>query len=66
MLQQDSALAHKAKMTQTSLTRNLAAHWSPAFWPPQSLDCNPLDMGGTEAEGMRTASHECGLSGHLG
>lgn len=43
VFQQDSAPAHKAKMTQVWLLNNVPHHWSPDLWPPFSPDCNPLD-----------------------
>lgn len=43
VFQQDSAPAHKARITQAWLIQNLPHHWSPDLWPPSSPDCNPLD-----------------------
>jgi len=41
--QQDSALAHKVKMTQEWLRRNVPAFISAEDWPSGSPDLNPLD-----------------------
>ena len=43
VFQQDSAPAHKAKVTQEWLEENVPYHWSPDVWPPSSPDLNPLD-----------------------
>ena len=43
VFQQDSAPAHKAKVTQAWMEKNFAAYWPWALWPPSSPDCNPLD-----------------------
>jgi inhibitor of nuclear factor kappa-B kinase subunit alpha len=43
VFQQDSALAHKAKMTQEWLQRNVLAFISTEDWPLGSPDLNPLD-----------------------
>lgn len=43
VFQQDSAPAHKARITQSWLYANVPHHWSPDLWPPSSPDCNPLD-----------------------
>lgn len=53
VFQQDSAPAHKARVTQAWLHTNVPYHWSPDLWPPSSPDCNPLDYyvwGVVEAE----------------
>jgi inhibitor of nuclear factor kappa-B kinase subunit alpha len=41
--QQDSAPAHKAKMTQEWLWRNVPAYINAEVWPSGSPDLNPLD-----------------------
>ena len=41
--QQDSAAAHKAKMTQDRLRRHVPAFISTEDWPSGSPDLNPLD-----------------------
>jgi inhibitor of nuclear factor kappa-B kinase subunit alpha len=41
--QQDSAPAHKAKMTQERLRRHVPAFISAEDWPSGSPDLNPLD-----------------------
>lgn len=41
--QQDSARAHKAKITQAWCKRNLPDFISTSEWPPSSPDLNPLD-----------------------
>ena len=43
--QQDSAPAHKARITQAWCYQNLPyhCHKSPDLWPPSSPDCNPCD-----------------------
>ena len=43
VFQQDFALAHKARTTQTWLLNNVPHHCSLDLWPPSSPDCNPLD-----------------------
>lgn len=43
--QQDSAPAHKARLTQEWLQRNVPDFISPADWPSGSPDLNPLDYG---------------------
>lgn len=43
VFQQDSAPAHKAKVTQNWMSKNLHSHITPDFWPPNSPDLNPLD-----------------------
>ena len=43
VFQQDSAPAHKARITQAWCYQNLPHQWSPDLWPPSSPDCNPLD-----------------------
>jgi inhibitor of nuclear factor kappa-B kinase subunit alpha len=43
VFQQDSAPAHKAKMTREWLQRNLLALISAENWPSGSPDLNPLD-----------------------
>ena len=43
VFQQDSAPAHKAKMNQEWLRRNLLTLISAENWPSGSLDLNPLD-----------------------
>ncbi len=69
--QQSSAPAPKAKMTQTWLSHNFAAHQSPALCPPPPPPVPQLqfyalwDMSFTVRGDMHTASHACGLSGHL-
>ena len=43
VFQQDSAPAHKAKITQKFMDDNFAEYWPCGLWPPSSPDCNPLD-----------------------
>lgn len=43
VFQQDSAPAHTARKTQKWMTDNFFDHITPAMWPPNSPDCNPLD-----------------------
>jgi len=43
VFQQDSAPAHKAKMTQEWLRRHIPAFISTEDWPLGSPDLNPLD-----------------------
>ena len=43
VFQQDSAPAHKAKITQKFMDENFSDYWPWALWPPSSPDCNPLD-----------------------
>lgn len=43
--QQDSAPAHKAKVTQKWCEEHLARFWKWEMWPPSSPDLNPLDYG---------------------
>ena len=43
VFQQDSAPAHKAKITQEWMKRNLANYWPWTLWPPSSPCLNPLD-----------------------
>jgi len=43
VFQQDSAPAHKAKMTQEWLRRNLLALISAEYWPSECPDLSPLD-----------------------
>ncbi len=43
--QQDSALSHRAKMTQDWCKENFPAFWPWSMWPPSSPDLNPLEYG---------------------
>ncbi len=42
--QQDSVPAHTAHTTQQFLREAVAEFWTPADWPPNSLDLNLLDF----------------------
>ncbi|QQP52741.1 Transposable element tcb2 transposase [Caligus rogercresseyi] len=41
--QQDSAPAHKAKLVQSWLKKNVPNFWDFNTWPPKSPDLNPCD-----------------------
>ncbi|QQP55469.1 Transposable element tcb1 transposase, partial [Caligus rogercresseyi] len=41
--QQDSALAHTAKLVQSWLKKNVPNFWDFNTWPPNSPDLNPCD-----------------------
>ncbi|QQP41523.1 Uncharacterized protein FKW44_015926 [Caligus rogercresseyi] len=41
--QQDSAPAHKAKLVQSWLKKNVPKFWDFNTWPPNSLDLHPCD-----------------------
>ncbi|QQP39747.1 Transposable element tcb2 transposase, partial [Caligus rogercresseyi] len=41
--QQDSASAHKAKLVQSWLKKNVPNFWDFNTWPPNSPDLNPFD-----------------------
>ena len=43
--QQDSAPAHKSKVTQAWCMANLKNFWPWTIWPPSSPDLNPCDYG---------------------
>ncbi len=44
VFQQDLAPAHTARTTQQFLKETMTEFWTPANWPPYSLDLNPLDF----------------------
>ena len=43
IFQQDSAPAHRAKRTLDYLKKEGIHFWTPAMWPPNSPDLNPMD-----------------------
>jgi len=65
VFQQDSAPAHKAKMTREWLWRHIPAFISAEDWPPRSPDLNPLDyktVGCFGGHGLPKASQQPGQS----
>ena len=44
IFQQDLVPAHRAKKTMAYLKEEKIPFWSPAQWPPNSPDLNPLDF----------------------
>jgi len=43
VFQQDGAPAYMSHLVQNWLSDNIDMFWSKEFWPPNSLDLNPLD-----------------------
>ena len=58
--QQDSAPAHKARVTQEWMSANRQSHITPEFWSPNSPDLNPLEYyvcGVVNRDGTPTSAH---------